>query len=131
MFGTRMVDSVVFIAIMIASGLIGIVLFILYIKDIRRDIVGTILIIFGISMFIVSLGIRIYSNKQGTDNIKKAINDNYSNVKNILIQHDPNTKHDKGYFASENENYSFEVIDNTLVIKQDKTIVKYISGDNY
>lgn len=100
MFGTRMVDSVVFIAIMIASGLIGIVLFILYIKDIRRDIVGTILIIFGISMFIVSLGIRIYSNKQGTDNIKKAINDNYSNVKNILIQHDPNTKNDKGYFAS-------------------------------
>lgn len=126
-----MVDSVVFIAIMIASGLIGIVLFILYIKDIRRDIVGTILIIFGISMFIVSLGIRIYSNKQGTDNIKKAINDNYSNVKNILIQHDPNTKNDKGYFASGNENYSFEVIDNTLVIKQDKTIVKYISGDNY
>lgn len=63
--------------------------------------------------------------------VLKAINDNYSNVKNILIQHDPNTKNDKGYFASENENYSFEVINNTLVIKQDKTIVKYISGDNY
>ena len=126
-----MVDSVVFIAIMIASGLIGIVLFILYIKDIRRDIVGTILIIFGISMFIVSLGIRIYSNKQGTDNIKKAINDNYSNAENILIQFDRNTKNNKGYFTSEDKIFSFEIINNTLVIKNEETVVKYISGENY
>lgn len=33
--------------------------------------------------------------------------------------------------ASDDGNFSFEVINNTLVIKDGETIVKYISGDNY
>lgn len=73
----------------------------------------------------------IYSKKQGTDNIKEAITDNYSNAENILVQFDRNTKNNKGYFTSDDGNFSFEVINNTLVIKNGETIVKYISGDNY
>lgn len=82
-------------------------------------------------MLIVMTGIKIYSKKQGTDNIKKAINDNYSNAENILIQFDRNTKNNKGYFTSEDKIFSFEIINNTLVIKNEETVVKYISGENY
>ena len=131
MFGTRLINSTVVTAMMITFGLIIIALFILFIKDIGRNIVSIIVIILGISIIIVMTGIRIYSKKQGTDNIKKAINDNYSNAENILIQFDRNTKKNKGYFTSEDKNFSFEVINNTLVIKNGETVVKYISGDNY
>lgn len=131
MFGTRLINSTVVTAMMITFGLIIIALFILFIKDIGRNIVSIIVIILGISILIVMTGIRIYSKKQGTDNIKKAINDNYSNAENILIQFDRNTKNNKGYFASEDKKFSFEVINNTLVIKNGETVVKYISGDNY
>lgn len=116
---------------MITFVLIMIVLFILFIKDIGRNIVSIIVIILGISMLIVMTGIKIYSKKQGTDNIKKAINDNYSNAENILIQFDRNTKNNKGYFTSEDKIFSFEIINNTLVIKNEETVVKYISGENY
>lgn len=88
MFGTRLINSTVVTAMMITFVLIMIVLFILFIKDIGRNIVSIIVIILGISMLIVMTGIKIYSKKQGTDNIKKAINDNYSNAENILIQFD-------------------------------------------
>ena len=75
--------------------------------------------------------INIYSKKQGTDNIKEAINDNYSNAENILVQFDRNTKNNKGYFSSEDKNFSFEVVNNTLAIKDGDTVTRYISGDNY
>lgn len=90
-------------------------------------------IIFGI-MYIAIVyvaTINIYSKKQGTDNIEEAITDNYSNAENILVQFDRNTKNNKGYFTSDDGNFSFEVINNTLVIKDGETVVKYISGDNY
>ena len=64
-------------------------------------------------------------SNQSENNIKTAIRDNYNNAENIVI------KSDSGYFSSDNENFSFEVIDNTLIIKNKETIVKYISGDNY
>jgi hypothetical protein len=131
MFGTRLINSTVVTAMMITFGLIIIALFILFIKDIGRNIISIIVIILGISILIVMTGIKIYSKKQGTDNIKKAINDNYSNAENILIQFDRNTKKNKGYFTSEDKKFSFEVINNTLVIKNGETVVKYISGDNY
>ena len=131
MFGTRLINSTVVTAMMITFVLIMIVLFILFIKDIGRNIVSIIVIILGISMLIVMTGIKIYSKKQGTDNIKKAINDNYSNAENILIQFDRNTKNNKGYFTSEDKIFSFEIINNTLVIKNEETVVKYISGENY
>jgi len=131
MFGTRLINSTVVTAMMITFVLIMIVLFILFIKDIGRNIVSIIVIILGISMLIVMTGIKIYSKKQGTDNIKKAINDNYSNAENILIQFDRNTKNNKCYFTSEDKIFSFEIINNTLVIKNEETVVKYISGENY
>lgn len=131
MFGTRLINSTVVTAMMITFVLIMIVLFILFIKHIGRNIVSIIVIILGISMLIVMTGIKIYSKKQGTDNIKKAINDNYSNAENILIQFDRNTKNNKGYFTSEDKIFSFEIINNTLVIKNEETVVKYISGENY
>lgn len=131
MFGTRLINSTVVTAMMITFVLIMIVLFILFIKDIGRNIVSIIVIILGISMLIVMTGIKIYSKKQGTDNIKKAINDNYSNAENILIQFDRNAKNNKGYFTSEDKIFSFEIINNTLVIKNEETVVKYISGENY
>lgn len=131
MFGTRLINSTVVTAMMITFVLIMIVLFILFIKDIGRNIVSIIVIILGISMLIVMTGIKIYSKKQGTDNIKKAINDNYSNAENILIQFNRNTKNNKGYFTSEDKIFSFEIINNTLVIKNEETVVKYISGENY
>lgn len=131
MFGTRLINSTVVTAMMITFVLIMIVLFILFIKDIGRNIVSIIVIILGISMLIVMTGIKIYSKKQGTDNIKKAINDNYGNAENILIQFDRNTKNNKGYFTSEDKIFSFEIINNTLVIKNEETVVKYISGENY
>lgn len=55
----------------------------------------------------------------------------YSNAENILIQFDRNTKNNKGYFTSEDKIFSFEIINNTLVIKNEETVVKYISGENY
>jgi hypothetical protein len=131
MFGTRLINSTVVTAMMITFVLIMIVLFILFIKDIGRNIVSIIVIILGISMLIVMTGIKIYSKKQGTDNIKKAINDNYGNAENILIQFDRNTKNNKGYFTSEDKIFSFEIINNTLVIKNEETVVKYISVENY
>ena len=123
MFGTRLINSTVVTAMMITFVLIMIVLFILFIKDIGRNIVSIIVIILGISMLIVMTGIKIYSKKQGTDNIKKAINDNYSNAENILIQFDRNTKNNKGYFTSEDKIFSFEIINNTLVIKMRRQLL--------
>lgn len=64
-------------------------------------------------------------SNQSENNIRTAIRDNYNNAENIAV------KSDSGYFSSDNENYGFEVIDNTLIIKNGETIVKYISGDNY
>ena len=64
-------------------------------------------------------------SNQSENNIRTAIKDNYNNAENIAV------KSDSGYFSSDNENYSFEVIDDTLIIKNGETIVKYISGDNY
>lgn len=64
-------------------------------------------------------------SNQSENNIKTAIRDNYNNAENIVI------KSDSGYFSFDNENFSFEVIDDTLVIKNKETVVKYISGDNY
>lgn len=131
MFGTILKDSTLFIAINIVLGLIIITLFYIYIKNTKNKIIGTIGLILCLITLAYKATINIYSEKQGTDNIKTAINDNYSNVENILVQFDRNTKNNKGYFTSGNKNFSFEVIYNTLVIKDGETIVEYISGDNY
>lgn len=131
MFGTILKDSTLFIAINIVLGLIIITLFYIYIKNTKNKIIGTIGLILCLITLAYKATINIYSEKQGTDNIKTAINDNYSNVENILVQFDINTKNNKGYFTSGNKNFSFEVINNTLVIKDGETIVEYISGDNY
>lgn len=72
---------------------------------------------------------NVYSTKQEKDNIKEAIMDNYNNAENILIN--KQDRKYKGSFSSDNENFNFEVIDNTLVIKNGETVVKSISGDNY
>lgn len=131
MFGTILKDSTLFIAINIVLGLIIIILFCIYIKNTENKIIGTIGLILCLITLAYKATINIYSEKQGTDNIKTAINDNYSNAENILVQFDRNTKNNKGYFTSGNKNFSFEVINNTLVIKDGETIVEYISGDNY
>lgn len=131
MFGTRAADSTLFIAINIALGLVIITLFCIYIKNIKNNIIGMIGIIFCVITLAYISTINIYSKKQGTDNIKEAITDNYSNAENILVKFDRNTKNNKGYFTSDDGNFSFEVINNTLVIKDGETIVEYISGDNY
>ena len=131
MFGTRAADSTLFIAINIALGLVIITLLCIYIKTVGNNIVGIIGIIFCVITLVYISTINIYSKKQGTDNIKEAITDNYSNAENILVQFDRNTKNNKGYFTSDDGNFSFEVINNTLVIKDGETIVKYISGDSY
>ena len=131
MFGTRAADSTLYIAISIALGLVIITLICIYIKTMGNNIVGIIGIIFCVITLAYISIINIYSKKQGTDNIKEAITDNYNNAENILVQFDRNTKNNKGYFSSDNENFSFEVINNTLVIKNGETVVKYISGDNY
>lgn len=131
MFGTILKDSTLFIAINIVLGLIIITLFYIYIKNTKNKIIGTIGLILCLITLAYKATINIYSEKQGTDNIKTAINDNYSNAENILVQFDRNTKNNKGYFTSGNKNFSFEVINNTLVIKDGETIVEYISGDNY
>lgn len=131
MFGTRAADSTLYIAINIALGLVIITLLCIYIKTVGNNIVGIIGIIFCVITLVYISTINIYSKKQGTDNIKEAITDNYSNAENILVQFDRNTKNNKGYFTSDDGNFSFEVINNTLVIKDGETIVKYISGDNY
>ena len=131
MFGTRAADSTLYIAISIALGLVIIILICIYIKTVGNNIVGIIGIIFCVITLAYISTINIYSKKQGTDNIKEAITDNYSNAENILVQFDRNTKNNKGYFTSDDGNFSFEVINNTLVIKDGETIVKYISGNNY
>jgi hypothetical protein len=131
MFGTRAADSTLYIAISIALGLVIIILLCIYIKTVENNIVGIISIIFCVITLAYISTINIYSKKQGTDNIKEAITDNYSNAENILVQFDRNTKNNKGYFTSDDGNFSFEVINNTLVIKDGETVVKYISGDNY
>ena len=74
-----------------------------------------------------SVYIQNTSSIQSNNNIKIAINDNYNNAQNIIIKE--NGK--EGYFTSDDGNFSFEVINNTLVIKDEETIVEYISGDNY
>lgn len=131
MFGTIAADSTLYIAISIALGLVIIILLCIYIKTVGNNIVGIIGIIFCVITLAYISTINIYSKKQGTDNIKEAITDNYSNAENILVQFDRNTKNNKGYFTSDDGNFSFEVINNTLVIKDGETVVKYISGDNY
>ena len=74
-----------------------------------------------------SVYIQKTSSIQSNNNIKIAISDNYNDAENIIIK-----ENDKeGYFSSVNKNYNFEVIDNTLVIKNGETVIKYISGDNY
>lgn len=131
MFGTRAADSTLFIAINIAWGLVIIILLCIYIKTVGNNIIGMIGLVLCIIAIVYVFTINIYSKKQGTDNIKEAITDNYSNAENILVQFDRNTKNNKGYFTSDDGNFSFEVINNTLVIKDGETVVKYISGDNY
>ena len=135
MFGTRAVDSTLFIAILIALALVVIILFCICIRNMAYDtkniILEIITVILCVIAFIYIVTVSIYSKKQGTDNIKEAINDNYSNAENILVQFDRNTKNNKGYFTSGDKNFSFEVINNTLVIKDGETVAKYISGDNY
>lgn len=131
MFGTILKDSTLFIAINIVWGVIIFTLFCIYIKNTENKIIGTIGLILCLITLAYKANINIYSEKQGTDNIKTAINDNYSNAENILVQFDRNTKNNKGYFTSGNKNFSFEVINNTLVIKDGETVVEYISGDNY
>lgn len=81
-----------------------------------------------VALYIVgSVYIQNTSSIQSNNNIKIAINDNYNNAQNIIIKE--NGK--EGYFSSDNENYSFEVIDDTLIIKNGEIVTKYISGDNY
>lgn len=81
-----------------------------------------------VALYIVgSVYIQNTSSIQSNNNIKIAINDNYNNAQNIIIKE--NGK--EGYFTSDDGNFSFEVINNTLVIKDGETIVEYISGDNY
>ena len=111
MFGTRAADSTLFIAISIALTLVLIISFCIWLMNIENDIAGTICLTLCIIAIVYVATINIYSKKQGTDNIKEAITDNYSNAENILVQ--------------------FEVINNTLVINNGETVVKYISGDNY
>lgn len=81
-----------------------------------------------VALYIIgSVYIQKTSSIQSNNNIKIAISDNYNDAENIIIK-----ENDKeGYFSSGNKNYNFEVIDNTLVIKNGKTVIKYISGDNY
>ena len=81
-----------------------------------------------VALYIIgSVYIQKTSSIQSNNNIKIAISDNYNDAKNIIIK-----ENDKeGYFSSGNKNYNFEVIDNTLVIKNGETVIKYISGDNY
>lgn len=131
MFGTRAADSRLFIAISITLTLVLIILFCIWLMNIENNIAGTICLTLCIIAIVYVATINIYSKKQGTNNIKEAITDNYSNAENILVQFDRNTKNNKGYFTSDDGNFSFEVINNTLVIKDGETIVKYISGDNY
>jgi hypothetical protein len=81
-----------------------------------------------VALYIIgSVYIQKTSSIQSNNNIKIAISDNYNDAENIIIK-----ENDKeGYFSSGNKNYNFEVIDNTLVIKNGETVIKYISGDNY
>lgn len=83
--------------------------------------------VFLIIMFflVASIPIAYGMSNQSENNIRTAIRDNYNNAENIVI------KSDSGYFSSDNENFSFEMIDNTLIIKNKETVIKYISGDNY
>ena len=123
-----MINSEAFMAMMIVFLLINIVLIVFYIKNIgNRNIMSTIIMIISGIALIVIIVVVLYSKKQGIDNIKEAINDNYNNAENIIIKEDGK----EGYFSSDNENYTFELIDNTLVIKNGDAVVKYISGDNY
>lgn len=131
MFGTRAADSTLFIAISIALTLVLTISFCIWLMNIENDIAGTIYLTLCIIAIVYVATINIYSKKQGTDNIKEAITNNYSNAENILVQFDRNTKNNKGYFTSDDGTFSFEVINNTLVIKNGETVVKYISGDNY
>lgn len=73
MFGTRLINSTVVTAMMITFVLIMIVLFILFIKDIGRNIVSIIVIILGISMLIVMTGIKIYSKNREQITLKKLL----------------------------------------------------------
>ncbi len=123
-----MINSEAFMAMMIVFLLINIVLIVFYIKNIgNRNIMSTIIMIISGIALIVIIVVVLYSKKQGIDNIKEAINDNYNNAENIIIKEDGK----EGYFSSDNENYTFESIDNTLVIKNGDSVVKYIFGDNY
>lgn len=81
-----------------------------------------------VALYIIgSVYIQKTSSIQSNNNIKIAISDNYNDAENIIIK-----ENDKeGYFSSGNKNYNFEVINNTLVIKNGETVIKYISGDNY
>ena len=81
-----------------------------------------------VALYIIgSVYIQKTSSIQSNNNIKIAISDNYNDAENIIIK-----ENDKeGYFSSGSKNYNFEVIDNTLVIKNGETVIKYISGDNY
>lgn len=114
MFGTRAADSTLFIAISIALTLVLIILFCIWLMNIENNIAGTICLTLCIIAIVYVATINIYSKKQGTDNIKEAITDNYSNAENILVQFDRNTKNNKGYFTSDDGNFSFEVINSSL-----------------
>lgn len=127
MFGTISNNALLIIAGILAVFLI--IFFILYIKGVTGfGMFIAVLIAATIAYFSLD-AFNAYSTKQEKDNIKEAIMDNYNNAENILIN--KQDRKYKGYFSSDNENFSFEVIDNTLVIKNGETVVKSISGDNY
>ena len=119
MFGTiNYIWFYIFIGIVIVLGIVMLVIFAKgnYYHD--KEILS--LTIIPALLLMVCLAIEpslanYNMSNQSENNIRTAIRDNYNN----------------GYFSSDNENYGFEVIDNTLIIKNGETIVKYISGDNY
>ena len=62
------------------------------------------------------------SDSAKNSNIKIALIQNYPEAE--IISNENDLQH--GIFIYNNENYSFEVEDNILFIKQDKKLVKYI-----
>lgn len=102
---------------------------------------GWIGVILGILMIAVALSKNINKNKTINENsteievvtetqtesaansaIKVALMQNYPEAE--IISNENDLQH--GIFIYNNENYSFEVEDNILFIKQDKKLIKYI-----
>lgn len=129
MFGTiNYIWFYIFIGVVIVLGIIMLIIFAKgnYYHDkeiLSLTIIPALLLM--VCLVIAPFLANYNMSNQSENNIRTAIRDNYNNTENIVI------KSDSGYFSSDNENFSFEVIDNTLVIKNKETVVKYISGDNY